>query len=89
MLIINGPSLVCGVCPRSLVWFELWELSKGRSGVALTQFSSSNSSNGSNCVRSGMCGWDAKCMCIRCMDLSLFLWCNGCNSRQIQMCVTM
>jgi hypothetical protein len=28
-------------CPTSLVWLELLELMKGRSGVALTQFSSS------------------------------------------------
>ena len=35
------------VCPMSLVWLELLELMKGRSGVALTQFSS-NSSSGSN-----------------------------------------
>jgi hypothetical protein len=36
--------------PMSLVLLELLELMKGRSGVALTQFSSSNSSNGHQCV---------------------------------------
>ena len=35
-------------CPMSLVWLELLELMKGRSGVALTQFSSSSSSNHSS-----------------------------------------
>ena len=31
------------MCPMSLVWLELEELTNGRSGVALTQFSSSSS----------------------------------------------
>ena len=30
------------LCPMSLVWLELLELMKGRSGVALTRFSSSS-----------------------------------------------
>jgi hypothetical protein len=39
-------SLVCGVCPMSLVWLELLELMKGRSGVALTQLGISSSRKG-------------------------------------------
>ena len=34
---LHGSSFVCGVCPLNLVW-----LLKGRSGVALTQSSSSS-----------------------------------------------
>ena len=37
-----------GVCPMSLVWLELLQLMKGRSGVALSQFSSSSSSSSSS-----------------------------------------
>ena len=43
---------VCGVCVT--ISLELLELMKGRSGVALTQFSSRNSSNRS-CVGDGVC----------------------------------
>jgi hypothetical protein len=39
----RGSPHVDGVCPMSLVWLELLQLMKGRSGVALTQFSSSSS----------------------------------------------
>jgi hypothetical protein len=41
--LVPGFPRVYGVCPMSLVWLELAELIKGRSGVALTQFSSSGS----------------------------------------------
>jgi hypothetical protein len=35
-------------CPMSLVWLELLQLMKGRSGVALTQFSSSSRKQSDN-----------------------------------------
>jgi hypothetical protein len=43
MLLLDESVVRQHVCPTSLVWLELLELMKGRSGVALTQLSISSS----------------------------------------------
>jgi hypothetical protein len=40
-----SPTFVEYKCPMSLVWLELLKLLKGRSGMALTQFSSSSTNH--------------------------------------------